>query len=66
MDWNGPDGIPGTEDGELVHPGLDGKLETGDDWVENGHNYLETNLRPYDICLKVKSFVLVYSQRAMN
>ena len=44
--WNGPDGIPGTEDDELVHPGLDGKLETGDDWVENGHNYPETNLRP--------------------
>jgi uncharacterized repeat protein (TIGR02543 family) len=44
--WNGPDGIPGTEDDEPVHPGLDGKLETGDDWVENGHNYPETNLRP--------------------
>ena len=29
-----------------MHPGLDGKLETGDDWVENGHNYPETNLRP--------------------
>ena len=36
----------GTEDDEPVHPGLDGKLETGDDWVENGHNYPETNLRP--------------------
>ena len=44
--WNGPDGIPGTGDDKPVHPGLDGKLETGDDWVENGHNYPETNLRP--------------------
>ena len=46
MYWNGPDGIPGTEDDQLIHPGLDGELGTGDDWVENGQNYPETNLRP--------------------
>lgn len=44
--WNGLDLLPGTEDDLMIHPGMDQMMGTGDDWVDNGVHYPDTNLRP--------------------
>ena len=46
MYWNGPDGIPGTEDDKKILPGPDGQYGTGDDCYDNGDKQEGTNIRP--------------------